>query len=80
MNLCATCKEDFGTVASFDAHRIGVHDYTFAEGLNFDPPRENGRRCLDTDEMESAGFQRDRWGRWNQPKALEPKLLERVVL
>ena len=69
MNLCTSCKEDFSSVPSFDAHRIGVHDYLYAEGLNMTPPREDGRRCLDSEEMETAGWTLDRYGRWVAPGA-----------
>ena len=54
MNLCTSCKTDFGSVTAFDAHRVGVHEYTFNEGLYMDPPREDGRRCLGEDELEAA--------------------------
>jgi hypothetical protein len=64
MNLCVTCKTDFASVAAFDRHRIGVHEYTFAEGLEFEPSREDGRRCMDVDEMLAAGMEQDARGRW----------------
>lgn len=67
MNVCTTCWLDFSTVPSFDDHRVGVHDYTLAEGLRRDPPVENGRRCLTLDEMQNAGWQQDRHGRWASP-------------
>lgn len=80
VSLCPLCKEDFATDASFDAHKTGVHDYTFAEGLNMVPSREDGRRCLGVDEMELAGFRRNDHGRWVQPSGVEAKSLERIVL
>jgi hypothetical protein len=49
---------------SFDRHRTGVHAYTFLEGLDLDPPREDGRRCLDPDDMREAGMELDARGRW----------------
>ena len=49
MNLCRTCGHDFASVRAFDAHRIGRHAYTQAEGLALDPPRKDGRRCLSAD-------------------------------
>lgn len=64
MNLCCTCGMDFASVAAFDRHRTGVHAYTFWEGLRMDPPREDGRRCMDEDEMLGAGIDRDAHGRW----------------
>lgn len=53
MNLCRGCGEDFGSVGAFDAHRVGVFDYTFEQGLALDPPVENGRRCLSTGRTRS---------------------------
>lgn len=57
MNYCVKgrrdgCGENFGSVAAFSAHRIGNHDYLYSEGLNFDPPVEDGRRCLTTWEIQ----------------------------
>ena len=66
MNLCRSCGEDFGSVTAFDAHRVGKHTYTFAEGLKMEPPREDGRRCLAVDEMLHSGrFTRNEYGRWS---------------
>jgi hypothetical protein len=67
MNLCRECGEDFASVAAFDAHRVGRHAHTFREGLAMDPPREDGRRCLDPGELENGGWQRDTRGRWLRP-------------
>lgn len=67
MNLCRPCGEDFSSVGSFDAHRVGEHDYTLHEGLKMEPPREDGRRCLTVDEMEEAGWDKDKHGRWRAP-------------
>lgn len=78
MNECPTCGLDFESVASFDDHRVGTHDYTLAEGLRRDPPVEDGRRCLDRDEMEQAGWRHDRYGRWKSP--IEHPELARVKL
>jgi hypothetical protein len=78
MNFCTTCGLDFASVAAFDAHRVGKHAYTFSEGLRMDPPREDGRRCLDPDEMKRAGWKRDGRGRWVDPKeARRPRRQER---
>lgn len=68
MNGCRACGQDLGSLSAFDAHRRGTHDYTFVEGLRMDPPREDGRRCLDVDELEAAGWRRDRHGRWRTPR------------
>ena len=48
---CSGCGQDFTSTLLFDAHRTGVYVYTLEEGLKLDPPREDGRRCLDADEM-----------------------------
>jgi hypothetical protein len=65
MNLCRGCNTDFGRLSAFDAHRTGRHAYTFREGMRMDPPREDGRRCLDEEEMEARGFVRNAYGRWS---------------
>jgi hypothetical protein len=62
MNLCCACRRDFSSVAAFDRHRIGKHAYDFAQGLEFG--FEDGRRCMDEDEMLEAGMALDRRGRW----------------
>jgi hypothetical protein len=80
VNLCRSCGLDFGSVAAFDEHRVGEHDYTAAEGMRMEPPRYDGRRCLHPSEMEAAGWHLDRYGRWRLPAGLEPKLLDRVEL
>jgi hypothetical protein len=38
--------------------------YTYSEGLKFESPREDGRRCLDTDELRTAGMEQDCRRRW----------------
>jgi hypothetical protein len=53
-NLCRGCGVDFASVSAFDRHRTGTYVYTFAEGLELDPPQEDGRRCLDVDEPTPA--------------------------
>jgi hypothetical protein len=64
LNLCRSCGCDFASVSAFDRHRAGSYVYTFVEGLELDPPREDGRRCLDADEMLDAGMALDVRGRW----------------
>ena len=64
LNLCCSCQQDFASVAAFDRHRTGVHEYDFAEGLRFDIAREDGRRCMDEGEMAEAGLALDPRGRW----------------
>jgi hypothetical protein len=70
MNVCRSCGRDFASARAFDAHRTGKHAYTYAEGLQFQEPRTDGRRCLTPDEMKATGWERDRWGRWVHPQAL----------
>lgn len=70
MNLCRRCQQVFGSVELFDRHRVGRHAYTFAEGLELD--REDGRRCLDVEEMEQAGWRLNGRGRWIDP-ARDPR-------
>jgi hypothetical protein len=64
LNLCCSCKTDFASVAAFDRHRVGKHAYTYREGLEMEPAREDGRRCMDAVEMAAAGMEVDRRGRW----------------
>ena len=109
---CTTCGKDFSGTTLFDAHRVGVHDYSYAEGLAIESwsaadwkrllprvkpedraalieqgPREDGRRCLDEDEMRAKGWRplteqemlagrhkrRAWWGveLWHDPAAVE---------
>jgi hypothetical protein len=65
VNLCRSCGCDFASVRAFDAHRAGVHGFTLVEGLAMQPPREDGRRCLDSDEMRGRGLVPDPRGRWS---------------
>jgi hypothetical protein len=67
VNLCRACGLDFGSVSAFDAHRVGKPAYMFAEGLDFSPPREDGRRCLDEFELRERGWTRDKFVRWRAP-------------
>ena len=53
MCFCTACGRDFAGDTYFDRHRIGVHDYTYREGLSMSPPREDGRRCMTPEEMTS---------------------------
>ncbi len=68
-NGCTGCGQDFASVSAFDRHRVGAYMYTHARaharGLELDPPRDDGRRCLDADEMRAAGMERDSRGRWS---------------
>jgi hypothetical protein len=64
VNECGACGEDFASVAAFDAHRVGRHAFTFAEGLRMEPPREDGRRCLHPVEMTERGIALNSKGRW----------------
>lgn len=64
MNVCGACGLDFSSVRAFDAHRVGKHRYTHAEGLAMHSPREDGRRCLREDELQAAGFLQNTRGRW----------------
>ena len=62
MNLCRTCRTDFASVAAFDRHRTGRHEYRFS----FE--RLDGRRCMSDDEMLTAGMELDPRGRWTIPQ------------
>jgi hypothetical protein len=65
VNLCRGCGEDFASVAAFDRHRVGVHTYTLTQGLLLDPPVEDGRRCMDVEELHAAAMEPDRDARWS---------------
>jgi hypothetical protein len=64
LNLCRGCGVDFASVSAFDRHRTGSYEYTFEQGFELDPPHEDGRRCLDADEMLVSGMAPDTRGRW----------------
>jgi hypothetical protein len=64
VNLCRDCGQDFSSVRAFDRHRVGVHAYTYSQGVAMEPAREDGRRCLGLDELEDAGFRQTASGRW----------------
>lgn len=87
MNQCAGppnysgCNLHFADDPSFDAHRVGTHEYTYWEGLKLDPPREDGRRCLSVEEMVEAGWTKNRFDRWRCPeKKVREPLVARVKL
>ena len=77
-NYCRSCNTDFASVSAFDRHRIGVHEYLYADGLRMDPTKEDGRRCLTPEEMVSAAMERDDRGRWRiAPSELQKAFYER---
>ncbi len=55
MNLCCTCKTDFASVAAFDVTESGSTPTPLGKDLEPEPPREDGRRCMDQDEMLAEG-------------------------
>lgn len=65
MNLCSACKNIFSSVEIFDRHRVGKHEYTYEEGLLVDA--DNGRRCLNVNEMQELGWKSDAQGYWYDP-------------
>lgn len=72
MNTCTACEENFSSVETFDRHRVGVHAYTFLEGMRMDPPVEDGRRCLSPDEMvDDRGWAWNLEGVWYDPARTE---------
>jgi hypothetical protein len=55
LNGCSGCRRDFASLRAFDAHRVGDHQLDC-------PPHENGRRCLDVEELpEWLQDSHDRW-------------------
>lgn len=73
MNLCRPCGQDFASLAAFDEHRTGRHDYILSEGLAQDPPVEDGRRCFSVSELEEFGWTKDEKGRWRYPDDWSPQ-------
>jgi hypothetical protein len=71
LNGCSGCGCDFTSVAIFDLHRVGKHAYSYSEGVAMEPMRENGRRCLTSDEMSERGWSIDPKGRWFDPERVE---------
>jgi hypothetical protein len=61
MNLCKACNIDFTSLETFDAHRVGKHEYLASED------RPDGRRCLDVEEMADRSWRQDERGRWVNP-------------
>jgi hypothetical protein len=70
-NGCSACGQDFTSTSLFDRHRVGLYRYTFEQGLKLDPAREDGRRCLDEDEMTAKGWELSDRGRWVDPVRLQ---------
>jgi hypothetical protein len=58
VNLCRACSTDFASLAAFDKHRVGVHEYMWSTDL------PDGRRCLRESELLDAGLEIDSRGRW----------------
>jgi hypothetical protein len=69
-NGCSGCGQDFTSTVLFDAHRVGRCEYTYERGLTLDPPKEDGRRCLDSVEMKAKGWELNDRGRWLDPVRL----------
>jgi hypothetical protein len=71
LNQCGACRKDFTSIASFDRHRVGVHAYTYSQGLRFPELVEDGRRCLDNSELNALGIVQIANGRWQDTAAVE---------
>jgi len=67
LNYCRSCGQDFSSIKMFDWHRVGVHSYTYSEGIKMTPMREDGRRCLSVDEMRAKGWTLNDRERWIDP-------------
>jgi hypothetical protein len=59
LNGCSDCRRDFASLRAFDTHRVGDHQLDF-------PEHENGRRCLDVEELPE--WAQDKRGRWTTRK------------
>lgn len=64
MNLCRACGEDFGSLTTFDLHRVGSHE------MDASAEHPEGRRCLSAVELTQCGFRRGRRGRWSRSRFL----------
>jgi hypothetical protein len=60
-NFCSACGRDFSSLEAFDKHWTGRHHLRF-------PEHEQGRRCLDGEEMLAQGFALNGRGRWFLPE------------
>jgi hypothetical protein len=60
LNGCGRCHQDFTSLELFDRHRVGDHALDW-------PEHENGRRCLDAEEMAAKGWEQDDKERWLDP-------------
>jgi hypothetical protein len=74
MNVCTICSENFGSVAAFDAHRVGNYlqkgraEYV---GSLEDWTPSKGRRCLTVVELVERGFETNAFGAWSFTRDLE---------
>jgi hypothetical protein len=73
VNLCRACSTDFASLAAFDKHRTGVHEYLWSTNL------PDGRRCLRESELLEVGMELDSRGRW-RIALTDEKRAELVVL
>jgi hypothetical protein len=71
MNLCHSCRLDFGSINAFDAHRVGEHGPGDFNGELEDWTPELGRRCLTIDEMLPGAFVKNAFGRLSLAEDLE---------
>src|SRR5262245_26202887 len=60
LNGCSARGHDFTSPALFDAHHVGDHMLDW-------PEHEDGRHCLDADEMMERGWVQNLQGRWLNP-------------
>lgn len=67
-NFCRSCGRDFSSVKNFDKHRIGKHEYDFDWR---DETKQDGRRCLNEDELREIGLVPNTKGRWHDPEDVE---------
>src|SRR5262245_55503829 len=51
VNYCSACRMDFGSLRSFDAHRVRSY--------------ATGRHCLSPEELPQHGFTVNGYGRWS---------------
>jgi hypothetical protein len=55
-SYCTLCGLDFAGDSYFERHKTGSHQYTYSEGLKYNPPVEDGRRCMSIEELAEIGM------------------------
>lgn len=68
---CAACEQDFASLDMFDRHLVGDRQAGVYRGPLWDWETARGLRCLTVEEMIERGWERNRRGRWHDPRRAE---------